>query len=61
MEKELRFFGDALENPQRPFTAVLGGAKVGDKIPLIENLIDKVDRDHHRRRYGIYFSESGRI
>ena len=44
MEKELRFFGDALENPQRPFTAVLGGAKVGDKIPLIENLIDKVDR-----------------
>ncbi len=44
MEKELRFFGDALENPQRPFTAVLGGAKVGDKIPLIENLLDKVDR-----------------
>ena len=44
MEKEIRFFGDALENPQRPFTAVLGGAKVGDKIPLIENLIDKVDR-----------------
>ena len=44
MEKELRFFGDALENPQRLFTAVLGGAKVGDKIPLIENLIDKVDR-----------------
>ncbi len=44
MEKEIRFFGDLLENPPRPFTAVLGGAKVGDKIPLIENLIDKVER-----------------
>ncbi len=44
MEKEIKFFGDVLENPQRPFTAVMGGAKVGDKIPLIENLIEKVDR-----------------
>lgn len=44
MEKELRFFGDILEAPKHPFTAVLGGAKVKDKIPLIENLLDKVDR-----------------
>ena len=44
MEKEIKFFGDVLDNPQRPFTAVMGGAKVGDKIPLIENLIEKVDR-----------------
>jgi phosphoglycerate kinase len=43
MEKEIRFFGDILDAPKRPFTAVLGGAKVGDKIPLIENLIEKVD------------------
>lgn len=43
MEKEIRFFGDMLESPERPFTAVMGGAKVGDKIPLIENLIEKVD------------------
>ncbi len=44
MEKEIKFFGDVVESPERPFTAVLGGAKVGDKIPLIENLIEKVDR-----------------
>lgn len=44
MEKEIRFFGDLMENPERPFTAVLGGAKAGDKIPLIKNLLDKVDR-----------------
>ena len=44
MEKEIRFFGDMLKAPERPFTAVMGGAKVGDKIPLIENLIEKVDR-----------------
>ncbi|MGP1441628.1 MAG: phosphoglycerate kinase [Anaerovoracaceae bacterium] len=44
MEKELHFFGELLEAPEHPFTAVLGGAKVKDKIPLIENLLDKVDR-----------------
>ena len=44
MEKEIKFFGDVLDNPKRPFTAVMGGAKVGDKIPLIENLLEKVDR-----------------
>lgn len=44
MEKEIRFFGDMLEAPERPFTAVMGGAKVGDKIPLIDNLLEKVDR-----------------
>ncbi len=43
MEKELRFLGEALENPARPFTAILGGAKVSDKIPVIENLLPKVD------------------
>ena len=44
MEKELRFLGEALSDPRRPFVAVLGGAKVSDKIAVIENLIPRVDR-----------------
>ncbi len=43
MEKELRFLGDTIENPKRPFLAIMGGAKVADKIPVIENLLKKVD------------------
>jgi phosphoglycerate kinase len=43
MEKELRYLGAALSHPQRPFVAVLGGAKVSDKIEVIENLIPRVD------------------
>lgn len=43
IEKEVKFLGDALEEPQRPFVAIMGGAKVGDKIPVIENLLKKVD------------------
>nr|P41757.1 RecName: Full=Phosphoglycerate kinase [Candida maltosa]BAA02040.1 phosphoglycerate kinase [Candida maltosa] len=43
MSKELEYFAKALENPQRPFLAILGGAKVSDKIQLIDNLLDKVD------------------
>ena len=44
MEKELRYLGEALANPARPFVAILGGAKVSDKIEVIENLLTKVDR-----------------
>ena len=43
MEKEIAVLGKALENPERPFTAIIGGAKVQDKIEVIENLLDKVD------------------
>ena len=43
IEKELAYLGDAINNPKRPFTAILGGAKVSGKIGVIENLLDKVD------------------
>ncbi|MBR0374462.1 MAG: phosphoglycerate kinase [Mogibacterium sp.] len=43
IEKELKFLGEAVESPERPFAAIMGGAKVADKIPVIVNLLDKVD------------------
>ncbi|PQD95300.1 phosphoglycerate kinase [Pradoshia eiseniae] len=43
MQKELDVLGKAMSNPERPFTAIIGGAKVKDKIGVIENLLDKVD------------------
>jgi phosphoglycerate kinase len=43
MEKELNYLGKALQNPEKPFVAILGGAKVSDKIPVIQNLMSKVD------------------
>ena len=43
MEKEINYIGKTLEAPQRPFVAIIGGAKVSDKIGVIENMIDKVD------------------
>jgi phosphoglycerate kinase len=44
MEQELKYLGHALESPERPFVAILGGAKVSDKLEVIENLLGKVDR-----------------
>lgn len=44
MEKEIKFIGGAVDNPERPFVAILGGAKVSDKISVIENLLDKADK-----------------
>ena len=43
IEKEVKFLGSAVEDPKRPFVAIMGGAKVGDKIPVIRNLISRVD------------------
>ena len=43
LKKELTYFSKALDNPEHPFLAILGGAKVADKIQLIENMLDKVD------------------
>ncbi len=44
MQKEIEFLGNAVNNPKRPFVAILGGAKVSDKINVINNLLDKVDK-----------------
>lgn len=43
MEKEIEYLGNAVENPTRPFVAILGGAKVSDKLAVVKNLLDKVD------------------
>ena len=43
LEKELKFLGDAVDNPVRPFVAILGGAKVSDKLAVVKNLLQKVD------------------
>ena len=44
MEKEIMFIGGAVDNPERPFVAILGGAKVSDKIGVINSLLDKADK-----------------
>ena len=44
LEKEIRYLGETMADPKRPFVAILGGAKVSDKLPVIENLLEKADR-----------------
>ena len=43
LEKEIKYLGNAVNNPERPFVAILGGAKVSDKLAVVNNLLDKVD------------------
>ena len=57
MEKELEYLGKALSHPQKPFVAILGGAKVSDKIGVIKHLMSKVDTLDHRRRHGLHIPE----
>ena len=68
LKKELTYFSKALDNPEHPFLAILGGAKVADKIQLIENMLDKVDEMiigggmAFTFRYGIlFYSENWKI
>jgi phosphoglycerate kinase len=44
LEKEIKYLGNAIAEPERPFVTILGGAKVSDKVPVIENLLEKSDR-----------------
>ena len=60
MEKELQYLGMALGDPERPFVAVMGGAKVSDKIDVIESLLGRVDRLLDRRRDGVYVLQGAR-
>lgn len=59
--KELDFIGGALENPKRPFVAILGGAKIADKIPVINNLFDNVDCLIIGGRHGEHFFSRKRV
>ena len=61
IQKELKFLGEAVENPVRPFVAILGGAKVSDKIAVIEQLLEKVDNLNNWWRNGLYILKSSRI
>ena len=54
MKKELDFLGDAVDNPKRPFVAIIGGAKVSDKIDVIEELLAEGRHAHRRRRHGLH-------
>jgi len=58
VKKELEFFAKALESPERPFLAILGGAKVSDKIQLIDNMLDKVKSLQKSRALADDFSRS---
>ena len=61
LKKEIDFLDGVIENPKRPFAAIIGGAKISDKIQVIANLMEKSGCHHDRRRYGKYFCRGGRL
>ena len=61
MEKELAYLGRALSTPQHPFVAILGGAKISDKIGVIENLLGQGRCPAHRRRHGQHLPQGPRV
>ena len=60
MEKELEYLGRVLTSPDRPLVAILGGAKVSDKLEVIQNFLGARRSAHHRRRDGVHVSEGAR-
>ena len=58
--KELDAFARILKDPARPFVAIVGGAKVSDKIVVLERLVEKVDALAHRRRHGLHVPQRAR-
>jgi 3-phosphoglycerate kinase len=56
LQKEIEVMGKALNDPERPFVAILGGAKVADKIGVISNLLQKVDTLDYWWRHGLHIS-----
>jgi len=60
MERELKFLGDELETPAKPFVVILGGAKVSDKINVIDRLLDKADATS-RRSHGLHIPPRARL
>ncbi len=61
MEKEIKYLGQAIAEPKRPFVAILGGAKIVDKIGVIRNLLKKADFILDRRRDGEHLFQSAGI
>lgn len=61
IQKELKFLGEAVANPVRPFTAILGGSKVSDKIAVINQLLEKVDNIIIGGGMGLYILKSSRL
>ena len=61
MEQELEYLGRAIANPEHPYIAILGGAKISDKILVVENLALQMRQAHHWRRHGEYLPGSTRV
>src|SRR5690606_25579060 len=63
LEKEIRYLSEAIESPERPFVAILGGKKVSDKIQVIRNLLDRCDQVliGGAMAYTFFLAQGGRV